>query len=542
MKPNPLVRILPPLLTFIVAFGGTTGLTLWAAEGKAGRKAERKAAPEAKAKSTGTADEAKRPPLALRIDSRPINRDAADRVSYSSVVKRTAASVVYVYSSKTVRAPDMSQFMNDPRFRRFFDQLVPREERDEEAAPPRRNSPDRNNRGATPPGRGRPNEQVQQGLGSGVVASADGYIITNNHVIDGADEVKVSIGDSNKRYEAKVVGRDPGTDLALLKIDASNLSPATFGDSDQLEIGDVVLAIGNPFGVGQSVSRGIVSALSRGMGMGMFEDFIQTDAAINMGNSGGALLDSDGRVVGINTAILSRSGTSAGVGFAIPMNLARFVVEQLANGGKVERGFLGVRTDELTEELIAYFDTEKGALINEVTEGSPADKAGVKAGDIILKIGAVEIRDPRHLIMTVSQLAPGSEVKVELLREKERKTVTATLTRRDEDTIAKDDGAPGAKEEGVLNGVGVGDLTAEMRAQTQIPARVKGALITSIEPDSPAARQGLREGDIIMELDRRPCTNADEAVKLSEEIKGPKVLVLIYRNGRTRYLAIDESK
>lgn len=543
MKPNLLLRALLPLLAFLLAFGGTAGLTLWSAEGKTGRKGERKAAAEAKGKSSETATEAKPAPLALKIDSRPINREAADRVSYSSVVKRTAASVVYVYSSKTVRAPDLSPFMNDPRFRRFFDQLVPREERDESAPPPsKKNAPNRNNRGGNTPNRNRPNEQVQQGLGSGVVATADGYIITNNHVIDGADEVKVSIGESNKRYEAKVVGRDPGSDLAVLKIEATNLSPATFGDSDQLEIGDVVLAIGNPFGIGQSVSRGIVSALGRGMGMGVFEDFIQTDAAINMGNSGGALLDSDGRVVGINTAILSRSGSSAGVGFAIPINLARFVVEQLANTGKVERGFLGVRTDELTEDLVSYFDTEKGALINDVTDGSPADKAGIKAGDIILKVGAVEIRDPRHLIMTVSKLTPGTEIEVVLLREKQRKTVTAKLTRRDEDALAKEEGAPGAKEEGVLNGVGVGDITPEMRGQMQIPSRIKGAIITGIEPDSPAARQGLREGDIILELDRRPCANAEEAVKLSEEIKGPKVLVLIYRNGRTRYLAIDESK
>jgi serine protease Do len=543
MKPNLLLRALLPLLAFLLAFGGTAGVTLWSAEGKTGRKGERKAAAEAKGKSSETATEAKPAPLALKIDSRPINREAADRVSYSSVVKRTAASVVYVYSSKTVRAPDLSPFMNDPRFRRFFDQLVPREEREESAPPPsKKNAPNRNNRGGNTPNRNRPNEQVQQGLGSGVVATADGYIITNNHVIDGADEVKVSIGESNKRYEAKVVGRDPGSDLAVLKIEATNLSPATFGDSDQLEIGDVVLAIGNPFGIGQSVSRGIVSALGRGMGMGVFEDFIQTDAAINMGNSGGALLDSDGRVVGINTAILSRSGSSAGVGFAIPINLARFVVEQLANTGKVERGFLGVRTDELTEDLVSYFDTEKGALINDVTDGSPADKAGIKAGDIILKVGAVEIRDPRHLIMTVSKFAPGTEITVELLREKQRKTVTAKLTRRDEDALAKEEGAPGAKEEGVLNGVGVGDITPEMRGQMQIPSRIKGAIITGIEPDSPAARQGLREGDIILELDRRPCANAEEAVKLSEEIKGPKVLVLIYRNGRTRYLAIDESK
>jgi len=195
-------RILTPLLAFLLAFAGTTGLTLWAAEGKAPRKAERKAAPAEKEKAAESKDGEKRPSLTLKTDSRPINRDAADRVSYSSVVKRTAASVVYVYSSKTVRAPDMSQFWNDPRFRRFFDQLVPREEQGEETPAPRRNAPKGNNRGGNAPKGGRPNEQVQQGLGSGVVATADGYIITNNHVIDGADEVKVSIGESNKRYEA----------------------------------------------------------------------------------------------------------------------------------------------------------------------------------------------------------------------------------------------------------------------------------------------------------------------------------------------------
>jgi len=328
----------------------------------------------------------------------------------------------------------------------------------------------------------------------------------------------------------------------VLKIEAENLSPATFADSDQVEVGDMVLAIGNPFGVGQSVSRGIVSALSRGMGMGVFEDFIQTDAAINPGNSGGALIDTDGRVVGINSAIMTRSGSSAGIGFAIPANLTRFVVEQLVNNGKVERGFLGVRPQELTDELTASFGTEKGALISEVTEGSPAEKAGIKSGDVILRIERTEIRDARHLLLTISKIAPGTEVEVQILRGNARETLRAKLTRRDDDALAREDGTPEKKDEGVLNGVGVGDLTPETRTRLQIPARIKGALITNIDPESPAARQGLREGDIILELDRRACTNADEAVKLSEEIKGPKVLVLVYRNGRTRYLAIDESK
>lgn len=539
MKSSLLSRAMGPAMAFLVAFAATSGLTLWAAESR-GTRAERKS-PGTKAEKPAAAAEKsdeKRAPLSLQIDTKPINRDAADRISYAPIVKRTAASVVYVFSSKTVRAPDMSQFFNDPRFRRFFDQIIPRGEEDEGRGSPRGNN--RNREGATP--RRRPNDQVQQGLGSGVVITADGYILTNNHVVDGADDVRVSIGESNKRYVAKIVGRDPGSDLAVLKIEAANLSPATFGDSDQLQVGDVVLAIGNPFGVGQSVSRGIVSALSRGVGFGPFEDFIQTDAAINPGNSGGALMDTDGRVVGINSAILSRSGGFAGVGFAIPANLVRSIAEQLVNHGKVERGFLGVRVQELDEELTAQFGTEKGALISEITENSPAEKAGIKSGDVITKVNSTEIRDGRHLTLTVSQLPPGTEVSVELMREGKARTLQVKLARRDDEALAREDGQATGKDDGVLNGVGVGDITPEVRSQMRIPAQIRGALITSIEPDSPAAKQGLREGDVIMELDRRPCTNAEEAVKLSEEIKGPKVLVRIYRNGSKLYLGIDESK
>ena len=546
MKSSHFSRALLPLLSFAIAFASTSGLTLWAAESKADRKTERKSSATKAAKPAAVVEKSdeKRAPLSLQIDTQPINRDAPDRVSYAPVVKRTAMSVVYVYSSKTVRGQDLTPFLNDPRLRRFFDQLVPRGEEEENASPGGRANPRGNNRkgsGSAAP-RTRTPDQTQQGLGSGVVITSDGYIITNNHVVEDADDVKVSIGESNKRYEAKIVGRDPGSDIAVLKIEASNLSPATLGDSDQLEVGDVVLAIGNPFGIGQSVSRGIVSALSRGMGMGVFEDFIQTDVAINPGNSGGALLDSVGRIVGINSAILSRSGSFAGVGFAIPINLARSVAEQIVNTGKVERGFLGVRPQELTEELTAQFGTEKGALISEVTEGSPAEKGGIKSGDVVMKINATEIRDARHLLLTISKIAPNTEISVVLLRGGKNQTVKATLARRDDEALASDDRGSGKKDEGVLNGVGVGDITPEMRSQLQIPSRIKGAIITSIEADSPGAKQGLREGDIILELDRRLCPNAAEAVKLSEEIKGPKVLVLVWREGRTRYLAIDESK
>ncbi|MGH7943435.1 MAG: Do family serine endopeptidase [Opitutaceae bacterium] len=542
MKTNSSLALLLLTLVLALACAGTAGFTVWAADSKA---------PAAKSKKGGKAEaqrvvsgDDKRPPLKITVDRKPINRDAPDRVSYAPIIKRTAASVVYVYSTKTVPGQDLSPFFNDPMLRRFFDLpgLAPHPDGDDDST--RGNSG--RNRKSTPAPRGnsrnRMPDRTQQGLGSGVIITADGYILTNNHVVEDADDVRVSIGESNKRYEAKIVGRDSFTDTAVLKIDATNLSPATFGDSDQLQVGDVVLAIGNPFGVGQSVSRGIVSALSRGVGIGPFEDFIQTDAAINPGNSGGALLDVDGRVVGINSAILSRTGGFAGVGFAIPINLVRSVAEQIVNTGRVERGFLGVAPQDLTEDLTSQFGAEKGALISQVTEDSPAARAGLKAGDVITKVNHMEIRDARNLLLSISQVAPNTEVTLEYIRDGKTQTTKATLARRDDEALARNDETPAGKEIGVLNGVGVGDITPQLRDQLQLPARIKGAIITAVDPESPSAKQDLREGDIILELDRKPVTNAGEAVKLSEEIKGPQVLVLIWRNGRTRYVAIDESK
>jgi serine protease Do len=550
------------LTTAILALTIGAALNVRAGDAKPPTAAEKKSAPASNAAKAPAAKKAeagvvpaddKRPPLKITVDTKPINRDAFDRVSYAPIIRRTASSVVYVHSSKRVRTQDLYPFLSDPRFRRFFDGLgIPNPE-DENAQPddrsnrgitPNRPTPpnNRNRPAPSPTPRGRSGDQVQQGLGSGVVITADGYILTNNHVIEGADDVRVSIGESTKRYEAKVVGRDSFSDLAVLKIDATNLTPGVFGDSDQLQVGDVVLAIGNPFGVGQSVSRGIVSALSRGVGIGPIEDFIQTDAAINPGNSGGALIDTDGRVVGINTAILSRSGGFAGVGFAIPINLARNVAEQIVNTGRVDRGFLGVSPQDLDEELTAQFGAEKGTIISEVSQDSPAERAGLKAGDVIVKINNTEVRDSRHLLLVIGQYKPGTEVTVEYLRDNKRETAKVKLAPRPENADTTETPKAGGTDVGVLNGVGVGDITAQVRDQLQLPSRVQGAIITSVDPESPSARQGLREGDIIMELDRRPVKNADEAVKLSEEIKGPRVLVRIYRNGQSRYLSIDESK
>jgi len=314
------------------------------------------------------------PPLRLQSAPAAPDRSASARVSYSSVVKKTAPAVVYVFSSKKVRTPEyMEPYFNDPMFRRFF--------------------------GNPGPGNGRmPREQSQQSLGSGVIVTPDGYVVTNNHVVDGADEVKVAVGEPRKEYEAHVVGRDEKADLALLKIDATGLPALTLGDSDKLEVGDTVLAIGNPFGIGLTVTHGIVSALGRGgLGIESYEDFIQTDAAINPGNSGGALVDTEGRLIGINTAILSRTGTSNGVGFAIPSNLVSSVLDQLAAHGRVNRAFLGVATQPLSDDLAKQFGLEHGALVAEVTPGSAAEKAGLREGDVITKVNGTEVTDPRIL-------------------------------------------------------------------------------------------------------------------------------------------------
>ena len=473
-----------------------------------------------------------RTPLMLKADPKAINRDTPERISYAAIVKKTAPSVVYVFTSKKIKtASEASPFFNDPQFRRFFG--VPDSGEREE----RSGRGNRGGRSESPP--------VQTGLGSGVIISSDGYILTNNHVIDGADEVKVAFGEPRREFKATIIGRDSKADVAVIKIAATDLMPATLGDSDQLEIGDVVLAIGNPFGIGQSVTRGIVSALSRGgLGIETYEDFIQTDAAINPGNSGGALLDVEGRLIGLNTAILSRSGGFNGVGFAIPINQVRTLAEQLVKTGRVERAFLGVQTQPLEAELSAMFKVNQGALIVEVQSDTPADKAGLKSGDIITKIDATTIRDPRHLQLTVTRLIPGTEANVEYLRDGKPGTVKVKLTSLpgQKRSASERSETPEAKDVGVLNGVGVGDISAELREQLNLSRRVEGAIITSIEADSPSARAGLREGDIILELDRRLVRNADEAVKLSEEIKGPKVLVRLWRNGSSRFLVVDESK
>jgi serine protease Do len=462
------------------------------------------------------------PPVKLQIDPKPIAPGPFEPKSFKEIAQRVTPSVVKITTETRARVsnrggrPDMGEL--DPFFRQFFGDRVPQFRQ--------------------PP---------QAGLGSGVIISADGYVATNNHVIDGADTVTVTLND-NREFRATVVGRDPQTDLALLKIESSQLPALTFGDSSQVSVGDRVLAVGNPYGLGGTVTTGIVSATSRRAGLGLaYEDFIQTDAAINPGNSGGALVDLEGRLIGLNTAILSRSGGFQGIGLAVPADLVRHVVNSLAAHGEVVRGFLGVTVQSLTPALARSFNLEssEGALVAEVSPNSPAATAGIKSGDIITKVDGRTVVDSARLSLTISQTAPGQTIQLEILRDGQRQNLSAKVDAQPDSKGRRDRsgglsrGTP--SDEGVLNGVAVADLDPRSRRQFEIPARIEGALITEVDPSSASARAGLRPGDVILELNRQPVASADEAVQLSAEAEEKKTLVKLWSRGATIFTVVDET-
>ena len=469
--------------------------------------------------------DSKHPTVSIAVNDSPLERQTKFTSSFSSVVKKVAPNVVNVFTTKTVKNP-MSEFMpfsDEPLFRRFFG--PPNGEND---------------------GRRQPRTFKERSLGSGVIVTKDGYILTNNHVVDGADEIKVARDKDKKQFTAKVVGRDPKTDVAILKIDAKDLPFITFADSDKLEVGDVVLALGNPFGIGQTVTMGIISATGRGgMGIEDYEDFIQTDAAINPGNSGGALVDAEGRFIGLNTAILSRSGGNQGVGFAIPANLARSVMDQIIEKGKVERGYLGVKLQELTPELGGQFnvpENSNGALIGEVLEKSAAAEAGLKNGDVITELNGTPVKDRRNLQLMVGRLAPNDKVSLKVLRDGKEKSFTVTLKEMPEQKLASNDNNNDENDSDALNGVSVGDIDAATHRQFNIPDSVKGALITEVDPNSASYEAGLRSGDVLQEIDHKRVNNAEEAVEVSKHVKTKEVLVRVWSRGSSRFVVVDEGK
>jgi serine protease Do len=345
--------------------------------------------------------------------------------------------------------------------------------------------------------------------------------------------------------------------VAVLKIDATGLPAVTLADSDQLEVGDVVLAIGNPFGIGQTVTMGIISGLGRhgyGInGVGGYEDFIQTDAAINPGNSGGALVDTEGRLVGINTWIATQSGGSEGVGFAVPVNMARRVMENLISGGKVTRGFLGVSLQDVDADLAKQFNLpdQNGALVDDVMPNTPAEKAGIKSGDVIVAFNGKAISDANGLQLLVSEADPGSPATLKLIRNGREKIITMTLGEKKPDEVSKNGNDQNSQDSDsskvdALDGVTVSDLDSDARQQLKAPDDLRGAVVVDVDENSNSAEAGLQRGDVIVQINRQPVANADDAVKLCKQVKSDHILLKIWRRegdfAGTHYLSVDNTK
>lgn len=380
-----------------------------------------------------------------------------------------------------------------------------------------------------------------RGAGSGVVVSTDGYVLTNNHVVEDADEVTVSFFDG-RSAKAKVVGTDPPTDLAVLKVDTKELFPIEFANSETVEVGDLAFAIGNPLGIGQTVTMGIVSATGRGSmriiggsnGNAGYEDFIQTDAAINRGNSGGALVTADGKLMGINTAIVSSSGGNDGIGFSIPINMARFVMDQLIANGKVQRAMIGALLQDVDDSMAKALgmDRPMGALVNEVMPGRPAQKAGVQAGDVITKVNGREMRDQSQARNTISMMKPGSRVTLTVNRDGKQIELPVTLAPLD-DSPAE---APRQSEESAgLDGISVEELTAQTRRQLRIEDDADGVIVTRVAPASKAASSGLRRGDLIVAVDRQPVRDVADFERLMKASPGGAVFVQVKRAVQGRW-------
>ena len=448
--------------------------------------------------------------------------EGPSRTGFAPVVKGVLPDVVNISTSKVVRASDQFSGSEEmpPFFQQFFGQQFP---------------------GMNPEnGMPRHREQREDSLGSGVIVSPEGYILTNNHVVDGATDVRVTLSDK-RQLKAKVIGADPKTDIAVLKVEGSNFPMITIGDSSKVEVGDYALAIGDPFGVGQTVTMGIVSAMNRGnLGIEDYEDFIQTDAPINPGNSGGALVNDRGELIGINTAILSHgSGGNEGIGFAVPINLARQVMNQILDHGKVNRAYLGIMIQDVTPSIAKAMGLNdmKGVLVGDVSPSGPAQKSGIQRGDVILEVNGKPVQDSRALRMTISMMNPDATVKLKLLRNGNQSDTTVKLGEM-----------PASKEEakseegtskGALEGVRLENLDTDTARQLGLPASATGVVVAEISPSSPVVSSGLRRGDVIQEVNHqavKTVAQLDEAISKA----GANALLLVNRRGNTMFIAITQ--
>jgi serine protease Do len=429
----------------------------------------------------------------------------------AEIVEEVKPAIVNISSSKTIKAQQRTEpFFDDPFFRRFF--------------------------GDQSPFRA-PKERKTMSLGSGVIVDAKGYILTSNHVIQEADEIKVTLPD-RRELKGEVIGSDPLTDIAVVKISAGGLSTIGWGDSDKLRVGEIVLAIGSPYGLMGTVTMGIVSAVGRAnVGIADYEDFIQTDAAINPGNSGGALVNERGELVGINAAIFSTSGGYQGIGFAVPSNMAKAVMESLIKTGKVVRGWLGVTVQPLTPELAKQFNLkeDKGALIGDVVEGGPAEKAGISRGDVITEYEGKKIDEPNQLRNMVANTEPGKEVEMTIVREKKTEKIRVKIG----ELPAEMQKSLTGEYNNLLRGVSVQDLTPDLINRLNLPKRLKGVVVTDVSGDSPAAMV-LTQGDVIQEINRQKIGTVKEYENIVSKLKpGEDILLLIYRNGSSIYITLS---
>src|SRR5215831_16181966 len=428
---------------------------------------------------------------------------------YSAVVKTVLPAVVNISSSRVVKSaegggsegnmdPFLRQFFGDDFFKRFN---VPR-------------------------------ERVEKSLGSGVIVSPEGYILTNAHVVDGAKEVSVTLYDK-RELKGRVVGMDARADVAVVKIEGSSFPAITLGDSDKVEVGDVVLAVGEPFGLGGTVTNGIVSALGRsGLGIEEVENFIQTDAPINPGNSGGALVDDEGHLIGINTAIVGNSGGSQGIGFAVPINMARHDLEQIVAHGKVERGYLGILPQDLTPTLAKAMNTDQksGALIGDVSPNSPASKAGLKQGDIVTALNGEPINSANQLRLKIRMMEPNATVTLQVLRDGKTQNVSVALGEfpSKEERASADTG----NDQNTSNGISVENLTPDIAQQLNVPASMNGVVVDQVSATSKAAEGGLERGDVIEQVNHQSVKNVQEFNQAMNQVTGDQpVLFLVNRQG-----------